>query len=787
MQDTSPDRSVYLNGNGNGNGNGKLENSQNGHSSLNYSLPVLNQTPADDDEGFDLKQVINVVKHRVRLIAGITAGMTAAAAMWTFLQKPKYQGNFQVLVEPASNSMQQQESKLALLGDKTGVDYDTQIEVLRSPNILAPIIAEIAKRYPGIEFEDLIQPKVKNSALKINQVKATKILEISYRDTDPQKVKFILDRLSTNYLQYSLEERRNKIKQGIAFVDEQLPGIRKKVSDQEQQLQQFRQQNNLLDPEEEAKLLSKQQGIFQEKYFETQAELNAAKSLFSRLQKQLGFEPEQAIATTYLSDSPRYQNLLNQLQKVELELAQQSAVFSNKSPNIQNLIEKRDKLIPLMNQEASRILSAKGIKIDSAQSAALNSPNALRARLNQKYVEAANEIVIQELRLTALKDLQRRLNLRAQQMPLLIRDYTDLQRQLTVATESLKRFLEAQETLQLQAAQQALPWQLIAQPELPEDPVSPKVPLNLGLGLFGGLLVGLGAALLAERLDPVFHSVDEIKETLHLPILGMIPIQNDLKPLELEAEESGLPQLQIGDTQIAVDANPPKNNKQQTQTTNWYTASPFLEAFRSLNTNIRLLGSDHPINSLVISSSVPSEGKSTISSHLAQAAAAMGQRVLLIDADLRRPQVHHWIGLENERGLSNILATGLDLEEAIQRVPQWENLSILTAGELPPDPTRLLSSSRMQQLMDRLNDEDRYDLIIYDTPPILGFADGRILAKSTNGVVLVAKIGTTDRSLLKQNVDTLKMSGVGILGLVVNGVTRTTGGSYYYNRYYNRR
>ena len=177
--------------------------------------------------------------------------------------------------------------------------------------------------------------------------------------------------------------------------------------------------------------------------------------------------------------------------------------------------------------------------------------------------------------------------------------------------------------------------------------------------------------------------------------------------------------------------------------------------------------------------------RSTISSHLAQAAAAMGQKVLLIDADLRRPQVHHWIGVKNNEGLSNILATGLDVEEAIIKVPQWENLSVITAGDIPPDPTRLLSSQKMLNLMEKLKRERKYDLIIYDTPPILGFADGRILSTRTNGVVLVVRIGKTDRSLLKQNIDNIRMSNVPILGLVANQVNRSSNGSYhYYSHYY---
>ena len=317
----------------------------------------------------------------------------------------------------------------------------------------------------------------------------------------------------------------------------------------------------------------------------------------------------------------------------------------------------------------------------------------------------------------------------------------------------------------------------------------------MALGLISGVILGCAAALLAERLDPVFHSAEELKESINLPILGMIPVQKDLQPLdELSSltpkkEKVSLPQLQIGGTTLSFNKSSPKPSDTSTfdSKQKWYGASPFLEAFRSLHTNIKLLGSDNSIGSFVISSSTPSEGKSTVSCHLAQAAAAMDRRVLLIDADLRRPQVHRWIGIENNEGLSNVLATGLDIEEAIIKVPQWENLSVITAGDIPPDPTRLLSSQKMYSLMERLKNSRKYDLIIYDTPPILGFADGRILSTHTDGVILVVRIGKTDRTLLKQNIDNIKMSNVPVLGVIANQVNRTTSSYHYYNHYYGDR
>jgi capsular exopolysaccharide synthesis family protein len=282
----------------------------------------------------------------------------------------------------------------------------------------------------------------------------------------------------------------------------------------------------------------------------------------------------------------------------------------------------------------------------------------------------------------------------------------------------------------------------------------------------------MGAALLVERLDNVFHSPDELKDRTKLPLLGIIPYHKQLKQITpvatlaetIPSEEESTP-------------NPKNRHKPQ-----WYKASPFLEAFRSLHTNIRFLGSDTPIHSIVISSATPGDGKSTIAVHLAQAAAAMGQRVLLVDADLRRPQVHSVLGLDNPVGLSNVIATELTAKQAIQRLPMWDHLYVLTAGQLPPDPTRLLSSKKMQYLMEQFHAV--FDLVIYDTPPVLGLADGRLLAAHTDGVVMVAGLGRTDRSLLMQALDGMKVSSATVLGVVANGVKGYTTSSYYHYQHY---
>jgi polysaccharide biosynthesis transport protein len=749
-----------------------------------YSQPAIaTQSYQEDDEEINLRQLWSIVKHRSRLIAAIAIGLTTLVSVWTFTQTPSYEGKFQLLVgkpiedDPAVSSEDQM--LLQGLGMNEEIDYETQIEVLRSPSILRPIIEQILRKYPDFEYDDLFSEE--KSPLKISQVDETKILEITYEDADREKIEYILGLLSDAYLKYSLDERKTEVNQGIDFVQEQLPRLRQQVQLREKQLQQFRQRYNLLDPEQQSEQLAEHLSLLEEKYFDTQVQLNETKSLYRILEQQIGLNPDQAIAASYLSESPRYQNLLDQLQEVELELAKETSRFTDTTPMIQTLKEKRDNLLPLLQVEAQKVLGNRLSEVVQ-NTPSLASPSTLRLELNQMFVKAANEGQILQIRRMALEQQIASLKSQIRQMPILARQYTELQRELTVETESLNRFLEAQEKLQIDGAQQVIPWKLIARPELEEDAVSPKPVRNLALGVIAGLLLGLGAAFLAERLDPVFHSTEELKDATKLPFLGAIPIQKDLQSIE-KVMEFSLPKLQIGNSRVKVESFDANENGKEHQR-NGYKTSGFLEAFRSLNTNIRLLGSDYAFNSFVVSSAEPGDGKSTISTNLAQAAAAMGQRVLIVDADLRRPQVHHRLGIENEQGLSNILATGLALEEAIQPVPQWENLSVITAGDIPPDPTRLLASKRMQQVMEELKQKGWFDLIIYDTPPVLGFADGRILAAATNGIVLVARLSKTDRSALKNCIDQLKLAQVPILGLVANGVTRSGSGSYYYSYYY---
>nr|WP_290225334.1 polysaccharide biosynthesis tyrosine autokinase [Trichocoleus desertorum] len=746
-----------------------------------HALPLTYYAPqpyyAKDE--LDLKNFLEVLRRRALVVVSVAIAVTATTWGWTWTRTPIYKGDFQVLVEPVTDTQTSQK----ILQDNQNLlqptfDYATQIEVLRSPELLAPIVLQLQKQYPGLSYGSLVQN------LTITQLSNTKILSISYRDSDPKKVQNVLEGLSTLYLNYGVQQRQVSLQQGTQFVDEQLPNLRERVSTLQKQLEDFRQRYSLIDPESRGNELSELISDVEKQQQEARTQLVEAQSLYTTLYNQVGYRPAEAIAASSLSESPRYQQLLNQIQEVEAQTAVELARFQPTSPNIQILEDKKQQLEALLDEESQKVLGNQ-----SRPSGADGNLTSISLDLSKQLVNTANQVQVLQMRNLALAEVERNLKQNFELVPALARQYTDLQRELKVATDSLNRFLGTKETLQIEAAQKAIPWQVISAPQEPQQPISPNTPRNLALGVVAGLLLGTGAALLSEKLDNVFHSPTDLKDLTRLPLLGVVPFQKrlpepnygDVTPrftlpehqnLKLEPGE----QLQLDENLSAFPAPSPSH----------YTASPFLESFRSLYTNVRLLGSDTPVRSLVIGSAVPAEGKSTISLQLAKAAAAMGQRVLLVDADMRRPQVHTYLGLANMRGLSHLIATNVTAEEVIQRSPTDENLFIITAGQIPPDPTKLLSSKKMQNLMAEL--QESFDLVIYDTPPVLGLADSSILATYTDGIIMVVGLGKTDRSTLAMALDGLKISSTPVLGIVANGIKGYTTQSYdYYNRYYTQK
>ena len=293
-------------------------------------------------------------------------------------------------------------------------------------------------------------------------------------------------------------------------------------------------------------------------------------------------------------------------------------------------------------------------------------------------------------------------------------------------------------------------------------PIKPSFRKNLQFGLILSIIFGLLIALIRDRMDHVFHSANEIKDTLNFPILGEIPYIDKFADSRSEKKEL----VSLLDFEKPNKEDIELNNRKDIYQRFFYT-----EALRNLFTSIRFSKTDGSIKTLSITSSLPQEGKSLLNILLAKTLNDMGERVLIIDADMRRPQIHNRLGLNNILGLSNLLTDNtISLDKVIQSIPSFKNLSVITAGTIPPDPTKLLGSKRFKEILSELKSSKKYDIIIFDTTPILGLADTILLSENLDGVILLIGLGTVDRSLPKESLIRLQTTKTNFLGIVANAI-----------------
>lgn len=745
--------------------------------SKQIELPVLYQAQPEenDEEGLDLNKFFAIVRRRTLIIASVTVAVAAAAVTYALISKPTYQAKFELLINPVTVEDKLSTSPLYRDGDasKESEVEQTELKILQSPRLTSPVFQQIEDRYPGTNLPWY---------LEYNIIPKTRIVEVTYQNPNPAKVELVLDLLSKAYLVYSIEERRADVRQGLQFVDEQLPKLHKQVETLQDQLQKFRQKNDLINPASQGEQLSAQlSGIVQQRR-EIQTQLAKARSLLGSLQKQLQLKPNEAGAASGLSEAPRYQTLLNQLQQIQTQIAVKSSSLREDNPTIQSLRAQERNLLPLVEQERKNILG-KNLQGINEKSTALASPNSIRQQQAGQFVDIANQVQALEAQDKSLAGAEIVLREQVRKFPAIARQNDDLARQLNLAAENLNQFLAKREGLRIDLAQKQVPWQLLTPPTKPKATVA-SIKQNLILGTVLGLVLGFGVALLLEKFNNIFYSPDDVKDTTRLPMLGEIPIKQESSPQIPSASAAGVTGLIALLTQKLRFG---KRSDFQQQ-----NSGQFWESLRSLYTNISFLNFDAPVHSLAVISAASGDGKSTIALHLAQTAALMGVRVLLVDADLRNPQIHQMLGLANTKGLSNLIVTDLDFHTVIHQVncsthiqengasevsvnseSAWEDaFFVLTAGQVPPNPTNLLSSQRMKNLARQF--EVAFDLIIYDTSPLLGMADGNLVAAQTDASVLVVGLGKTHRSALEKVLEGLKISKTPVLGVVANGTTSYT-------------
>lgn len=694
--------------------------------------PMLAQVPASAEDSIN---IWDMVRRRWWLIAGIGLISMAYFVNSSLKQQAEYVGQFRLLVEPVNSAnaeLANIDSGSSSSRRRSELDYTTQIQVLQSPGLLNRTVEKLRPFYPDLTYSQLVQ------GLSITQLRGTKIIQVQYRSRNSAKVPAVLEQLSQDYLNYSLNERQTSLRQGLDFVQAQVAAAQKRVDELQLQLQVFRQSNRFLDPESKGSQVTSQSEQLAQQQLTLDQELQQARAELAKLQEETG-----AIAA--LNASPTYQQLVAQLRELESQIATEKTRFQEESLTIQVLRERQANLLNLLGNEARRAIGGKAAEI-------------------------SNRIQILQVQQQAIAETQAKLDRQFQQIPGLSRQYTDLQRELQIATESLDRFLATRETLQVEAAREEMPWQLVEPPPQFATSIAPSTSRSLMIGMAVSLALGVGAAFLLEKLDKTFHTADALGRKFKLPILAVIPLQPDLLGVEYSVRSHRRKNLwrQIKTRLRALQRSISGSLPFMPQPDD-YDVFEFEEAFKLLCTNLQVMQTSlgQPIRSIVITSAQAGDGKSTVAWYLAQTAALMGQRVLLVDGDLRRSQLQTRLKLGSVKGLSEFFASSVGLRDVIQQPLPASPLYVLPSGESAIDPIQVFASAKMQVLTDRL--EDKFDLVIYDAPPLNGLADALQLATYADSLLLVMRLHKTERAAAEKALESLSQARIRILGLVANG------------------
>ena len=710
----------------------------------------MNSNYQEKDQDFvNFQQYWLVLKRRWLPTAVVTSCVFGVTALITYRQKPVYQAEGKLLFETADHTLGLTDlsDKFGQLGGVTTLSnpLNTQTEVIRSIPIVQKAITDLNlkdEKGKPLEVENFLKK------LNIKSVKNTDVLSVSYKSNNPQEAATVVNSLTHNYLENNIRTKRAQARAAREFLSKQLPVVEERVALAEAEVRGFKEYNNVVSLEEESKAGVESLKDLSAQITKEQVDLTDAQTRHQALQSLLKLNSQQAVTFSNLSQSSGVEQVITEYQKVQDQLAVERTHLTDQNPTIINLSNKQ--------QALKKQLQLRVAQVDG-NSQSVSEPNLqlgkLKQTLSEDLVKSEAERLALANRLAVLRKEFLLYQGRLRILPKLEQKQRQLERRLQVAQLTYQELQKRFQEVLIEENQTIGNARVIEAALVPNKPISPRIKLNLLLGGVLGILVGVGTALMLEALDKSVKTIEEAKKLLGYPLLGSIP------QVDEKAKGSGGESRQ----ELPVLNNP---------------YSSVTAAFEMLQTNLGFTLSDKTLKVIVVSSAVKDEGKSYVAANLAVATAQMGRRVLLVDADMRRPRQQEIWQIPNLMGLSHILVGQAELQTTAKEA--LVNLEVLTAGTVPPNPVALLDSQRMAALIQEAARD--YDFVIIDTPPLNVFADAMILGKLADGVLLVVRTGVVDSAAASTARTLLEQSRSQVLGMVVNGVTTGNSYDYYYSK-----
>jgi polysaccharide biosynthesis transport protein len=558
--------------------------------------------------------------------------------------------------------------------------------------------------------------------LSIVPVRNSRIAEIRYSSTDPSFAAQAANALAKAYIQQSMELKFNTSKEATDWLSDQLAQQRKAVEASEAALQAFKEKNGTISVADSAS------NIVVARLTDLNSALTKAKterinkeSLYNQLRSAEGTGAIDSLPVILSNEFiQKLRSDLSDLQRQQAQLADRYGPRHAEMIKIRTAVESADAKLRL---EIQKVIES----VKSEYQAAVSEERSLQSALDSQKGEALS------------------MNRRSIEASV-------LQRELDSNREIYESLLQRTKETGISSERRTTNIRLIDEAETPRAPISPNVPRDMVVSFATSLLLAIGLAFGFEWMDSRIRTPQEMKNYLNAPFLGMVPA-------------------------IARDTNS-SPNPLLTGT----VAPNFAEAIKSIRTNVLFSSAEEGLRTLVVTSAGPGEGKSIVASNLAIALAQAGQRVLLIDADMRRPRVNEIFEIEEEPGLSNVLTGHAKTSEAIRR-SSVSGLWLLPAGLIPPNPAELLASRRYVDFIASL--DEHFDWAIIDSPPVLAVTDSAVAGKHSSGVMFVVASDKTSRHAAQEALAQLESANVHIIGTILNRVD-VLKHPYYYSSYYRK-
>jgi succinoglycan biosynthesis transport protein ExoP len=715
--------------------------------------PFYNSLPSQDST---LREYMRVLIKRKWMVISVIAGIFLIVAVASLRQTPIYEAVGQIVVNKADSNLITFKDSVPVVDYYDQSDLDTEVRILQSDLMALQVIRQLnLDKRPEFGGSDRTQANLvadplqsdsnRTSALlgsfrgnlKVTLIPNTRVMEIHYSSTDPQLAASAVNTLAATYVEQNFKTKFESTMQASDWLSKQLVDLQMKVETSQEKLVRYQREHEILGTDEK-------QNIITAKLDELNKEMTVAES--DRMQKEAVYRQTEsndpvAIAAAIISDGPGtagsglLDKLHDQQASLRIQVAELSTQFGPSYPKVEQLDNQIKEIDHQLQLETSKAVD----HLKQRYLAALQRETMLRAAFDKQKQEA------------------NKLNESAIEYSILKRD-VDSNR--TLYEGLLEKLKEAGVTAGLRSNN----FRIINEARVPSSPSEPNIPRNLSFALVLGVISGIGLAFMLENMDNTVRTPEQAQIISGLPSLGMIPLGSKSVHGASGKRLALTPAKEVVETVTQIRPQ-----------------SQMAESYRALRTSLLLSNLGAPPKVIMVTSARPQEGKTTTSINTAIVLAQKGVRVLLVDADLRRPSVHKALGMGPRSGLSNVLTGSATLQQTITTSPILPNLLIIPAGTPPPNPAELLASSNMRDLIAELRQQ--FDHIVIDTPPTLSVTDAVVLSPRADATILVIRSGHTTKQALRRARDILTQVNAHVAGVLLNAVDLTSPDYYYYYEY----